>query len=43
MKNIVIVDTNFLVNNIGNIKEIIKEFDDKDIKMYVLNQLKKNS
>lgn len=31
MKNIVIVDTNFLVSNIGNIKEIIKELTEKNI------------
>ncbi len=35
MRNIVIVDTNFLINNIGNIKEIIKELTDKDIDVYV--------
>lgn len=35
MKNIVIVDTNFLVNNTGNIKEIVKELQEKEIEVYV--------
>ena len=35
MKNVVIVDTNFLVSNIGNIKEIIKELAEKEIDVYV--------
>lgn len=35
MKKIVIVDTNFLVSNIGNIKEIIKELTEKEIDIYV--------
>ena len=29
MRNIVIVDTNFLVGNIGSIKELIKELTEK--------------
>lgn len=40
MKNIVIVDTNFLVNNIGNIKEIVKELTDKEIDVYVTETVK---
>ena len=35
MKNVVIVDTNFLVSNIGNIKQIIKELTEKEIDVYV--------
>lgn len=35
MKNVVIVDTNFLVNNTGNIKEIVKELQEKEIEVYV--------
>lgn len=35
MKNIVIVDTNFLINNTGNIKEIIEELTSNDIEVYV--------
>ena len=35
MKNVVIVDTNFLVNNTGNIKEIVKEIQEKEIEVYV--------
>lgn len=35
MKNILIVDTNFLVNNTGNIKEIIKELEDNKFEVYV--------
>lgn len=35
MKNILIVDTNFLINNIGNIQEIVKEFNEKQIEIYV--------
>lgn len=34
MKNVVIVDTNFLVNNTGNIKEIVKELQEKEIEVY---------
>lgn len=35
MKNVVIVDTNFLVNNTGNIKEIVKELQEKEIEVHV--------
>lgn len=35
MRNIVIVDTNFLVGNIGSIKELIKELTEKEIDVYV--------
>lgn len=35
MKNVVIVDTNFFVNNTGNIKEIVKELQEKEIEVYV--------
>ena len=35
MKNVVIVDTNFLVNNTGNIKETVKELQEKEIEVYV--------
>lgn len=35
MKNILIVDTNFLINNTGNIKEIIKELEDNKFEVYV--------
>ena len=35
MKNVVIVDTNFLVNNTGKIKEIVKELQEKEIEVYV--------
>ena len=35
MRNIVIVDTNFLIGNIGSIKELIKELTEKEIDVYV--------
>lgn len=31
MKNILIVDTNFLINNIGNIQEIVKELNENKV------------
>lgn len=35
MKNIVFADTNFLVNNIGNIKNINEELKDNEIDLYI--------
>lgn len=40
MKKIVVVDTNFLVNNIGNIKEVIEELNTQDISVYVPETVK---